>query len=228
MSAEKNSVPKASANPAARLGLHNEAGELSINRQSVLGAVGGWLGIVESILPALLFVSILAATKNTMAAVISAVSASAAFLLIQIIRRKPVTQAIAGAVGIAISAFLPLRDGGQAADYFVQGFFTNAIYLTVLLISMAIRWPIIGVLIGALIGDAKSWRRNKSKLRRFQTATALWVALFASRLLVQAPLYFANQTELLGIFRIAMGVPLYALCIWFTWLLVRGAISKSV
>lgn len=211
---------------AKRLGLNNEDGQISINRKSVLAAVGGWLGIVESILPVMLFVVILAISKQTLIAVIAAASVSAVFLLTQIIRRKPVTQAIAGAVGIAISAFLPLRDGGQAADYFLQGFFTNGIYLSVLLISVLIRWPIIGVLVGLLVGDSKSWRADKTKLRRFQVATGVWIALFASRLIVQVPLYFANQTELLGIFRIVMGVPLYAICIWLTWLLVRGSINQ--
>lgn len=212
---------------ARRLGLHDEDGQLSINRKSVLSAVGGWLGIVESILPVMLFVSILAATKQTLLAVIVAASTSAVFLLIQVLRKKPVTQAIAGALGIAISAFLPLRDGGQAADYFIQGFITNAIYLFVLLVSVLIRWPIIGILVGLLMGDAKAWRSDKAKLRRFQVATGVWICLFAGRLLVQVPLYFANQTELLGIFRIVMGVPLYAICIWLTWLLVRGSVKQG-
>jgi hypothetical protein len=211
---------------SSRLGLQNEQGQLSISKNSVLGAIGGWLGIVESILPALVFVTILSLTKNTVAAVVSAVSISAFFLILQIIRKKPLTQAIAGAVGIGISAFLPLREGGQAADYFVQGFFTNAIYASVLLISVIIRWPIVGLLVGALLGDAKSWRSDKPLMRRYQVATFLWIGLFSARLLVQVPLYFAGQTELLGIFRIAMGVPLYALCIWFTWLLIRGSVSK--
>lgn len=211
----------------SRLGLQNEQGQLSISKNSVLGAIGGWLGIVESILPALVFVTILSLTKNTVAAVVSAVSISAFFLLLQIIRKKPLTQAIAGAIGIGISAFLPLREGGQAADYFVQGFFTNAIYATVLLISVIIRWPIVGLLVGALLGDVKAWRSDKPLARRYQIATFLWIGLFSARLLVQVPLYFAGQTELLGIFRIAMGVPLYALCIWFTWLLIRGSVSKS-
>lgn len=210
----------------SRLGLQNEQGQLSISKNSVLGAIGGWLGIVESILPALVFVTILSVTKNTVAAVVSAVSISAFFLILQIIRRKPLTQAIAGAIGIGISAFLPLREGGQAADYFVQGFFTNAIYASVLLISVIIRWPIVGLLVGALLGDVKSWRKDKSLARRYQIATFLWIGLFSARLVVQVPLYFADQTELLGIFRIVMGVPLYALCIWFTWLLIRGSVSK--
>jgi len=211
---------------ASRLGLQNEQGQLSISKNSVLAAVGGWLGIVESILPALVFVTGLSLSKNTVAAVVSAVSVSAFFLILQIIRRKPLTQAIAGAVGIGISAFLPLREGGQAADYFVQGFFTNAIYASVLLISVIVRWPIVGLLVGALLGDVKSWRGDKPLARRYQIATFLWIGLFSARLVVQVPLYFAGQTELLGIFRIAMGVPLYALCIWFTWLLIRGSVSK--
>jgi hypothetical protein len=216
--------PKPSA--ASRLGLQNDAGELSISKQSVLSAVGGWIGIVESILPASVFVLALAITKQTLFSVIAAASISAIFLIVQVIRKKPLTQALAGALGIAISAFLPLRDGGHAADYFLQGFFTNAIYLLVLVASVLVRWPIIGLLVGLLVGDSKSWRKERSKLLRFQVATGVWIALFASRLLVQIPLYLANETELLGVFRIAMGVPLYAVCIWFTWLLVRGVINQ--
>ncbi len=222
----KNKKQASKPTAANRLGLHNDAGELSINKQSVLGAVGGWLGIIESVLPGMVFVLVLAVSKQTVAAVVSAVSTSAFFLILQIVRKKPLTQAIAGALGIAISAFLPLRDGGHAADYFLQGFFTNAAYLAVLTVSLMVRWPLIGVLIGLLVGDNKTWRQNKAKVRRFQAATLVWVTLFSARLLVQVPLYFARQTELLGIFRIAMGVPLYALCIWFTWLLVRGVINQ--
>ena len=211
---------------AAKLGLHDADGELNLSRQSLLGAVGGWLGITEAILPSLIFVSLLAFTKITWLAVIAAASVSLTFLIIQISRKKPLTQAIAGLIGIAISAFLPLREGGQAADYFIQGFLTNSVYLAVLVLSVLFRWPIIGVLAGVLLGEGTRWRKNKAQMRRFQVATMVWVGLFASRLSVQVPLYLAQATEALGIFRIAMGVPLYALCIWLTWLLVRGVISS--
>lgn len=167
----------------------------------------------------------IAVTKNTVASVLTAAGLSAIFLIRQIVAKKPLTQAIAGAVGIAISAFLPLRQGGQAADYFIQGFITNAVYLAALTVSVLVRWPIIGVLAGLLLGEGAAWRKDKAKLRRFTVATLVWIGLFSGRLLVQVPLYFAQQTELLGIFRIAMGTPLYALCIWFTWLLIRGIIT---
>lgn len=211
---------------AARLGLADENGQLSLSKQSLLTSVGGWLGMVEAVLPALVFVTVLSITKQAVAAVISAVSISVFFLVLQIIRKKPLTQAIAGAIGIAISAFLPLREGGQPADYFLQGFFTNAAYLTALIFSVLVRWPLIGVLVGLLTGQGSSWRKSKQHVRRYQAATFIWVGLFSARLIVQVPLYFAGATETLGVFRIAMGVPLYALCIWFTWLLLRGVVNQ--
>jgi hypothetical protein len=135
-----------------------------------------------------------------------------------------VTQAIAGALGIGLSAYLTLRDGGHPADYFIQGFFTNIAYGLVLAISILVRWPVIGFLVGLFRSEPLGWRVDKKLLRRADLSTALFVALFSLRLAVQLPLYFANQIEALGIARVAMGVPLYALCIWLSWLLLRSSI----
>lgn len=214
-----------SAAAAKRLGLKSEDGTTSFDRQSLLAGVGGWLGIIESITPSLAFVTAFSISKDIVLSVAIAGSIALAFIALQLIKRKPVTNAIAGAIGIAISAYLPLREGGQPADYFVQGFFTNAIYLLVLGISVLIRWPIIGVLVGLLVGSGSKWRKDKSQLRRFSVVTALWMGLFGGRLAVQLPLYFAGQTEALGIARIAMGVPLYAFCIWMSWLLLKGVLT---
>lgn len=208
-----------------RLGIHEKDGKATLDRESLLASVGGWLGIIQSSVPAAVFVAVFATTKNTFASVTASLSISAFFVLWQIVTRKPVTQAIAGALGIGLSAFLTLRDGGHPADYFVQGFFTNIAYGSVLLLSILIRWPLIGFLIGLMRSEPLTWRKNRKILRRADLATSLFVILFGARLLVQLPLYFANQIEALGIARVAMGVPLYALCIWLSWLLLRSSIA---
>jgi hypothetical protein len=192
-----------------------------------MNSVGGWLGIIQSSVPAALFVLVFALTKNTVAAVVISLVVSASFVVLQLVTRKPVTQAIAGALGIALSAYLTLRDGGHPADYFIQGFFTNIAYGLVLAISIVVRWPVIGFLVGLFRSEPLAWRSDKKLLRRADLATALFVALFSLRLAVQLPLYFANQIEALGIARVAMGVPLYALCIWLSWLLLRSSISAT-
>lgn len=208
-----------------RLGIHEKDGVTTLDRESLLASMGGWLGIIQSSVPATVFVIIFAMSKNTIAAAVSSIAISIGFVIWQIITRKPLTQAIAGAAGIALSAYLTLRDGGHPADYFVQGFFTNLAYGAVLGVSVAVRWPLLGFLVGLLRGEPTAWRKNKKILRRADLATTLFVVLFAARLAVQLPLYFANQIEALGIARVAMGVPLYALCIWLSWLLLRSSIA---
>ena len=214
-------------NAMRKLGIHEKDGVATLDRESLMNSVGGWLGIIQSSVPAALFVLVFALSKNTVAAVVVSLAVSTSFVVLQLVTRKPLTQAIAGALGIALSAYLTLRDGGHPADYFIQGFFTNVAYGLVLAISILVRWPVIGFLVGLFRSEPLGWRSDKKLLRRADLATALFVALFSLRLAVQLPLYFANQIEALGIARVAMGVPLYALCIWLSWLLLRSSIAAT-
>lgn len=214
-------------NAMRRLGIQEKDGVATLDRESLMASLGGWLGIIQSSIPAALFVLVFALTKETVAAVVVSLSVSTGFVVLQIITRKPLTQAIAGALGIALSAYLTLRDGGHPADYFVQGFITNIAYGSALAVSVLVRWPLIGFLVGLFKSEPLGWRTDKKLLRRAHLATMLFVALFSLRLLVQLPLYFAGQIEALGIARVAMGVPLYALCIWLSWLLLRSSISAT-
>lgn len=58
-------------------------------------------------------------------------------------------------------------------------------------------------------------------MRRYQAATWLWVGMFVLRLAVQVPLYVTGTVGWLGTARLVMGIPLFALTLWVTWLLVR-------
>ncbi|MDN5692837.1 MAG: DUF3159 domain-containing protein, partial [Micrococcaceae bacterium] len=55
--------------------------------------------------------------------------------------------------------------------------------------------------------------------RRRAYAAATWVmaAVFALRLAVQVPLYLADAVTALGVARLVMGLPLYALGLWLAW-----------
>ena len=67
------------------------------------------------------------------------------------------------------------------------------------------------------------WRKDPLALKQYTIATWIWVAMFALRLGVQGPLYLAGSEYIaaLGTARLVMGVPLFALVLWFTWRLVR-------
>jgi multisubunit Na+/H+ antiporter MnhC subunit len=163
-----------------------------------------------------------------MPAVIVAVGISVCFILYRLLQRKALTQAVIGLVAVGFAAFLALRDGGSAADYFVPGFITNASYGSVLLISVLVGHPIMGY-IGQLLFGLKGWRANKSLKRKFTTVTLIWVAFFTARLAVQLPLYFANEVELLAASRAIMGAPAYAGLLALTWVMLRKlAPAKAV
>ena len=106
------------------------------------------------------------------------------------------------------------------------GFVINAVFLVVLLGSLAVKWPLIGVIASAVTNEAQDWRSDRSKLRVAIIATALWCGLFAVRLIVELPLYFAGATQALGALKLILGVPLYAAMLWVTWLLVRTAYAR--
>jgi hypothetical protein len=204
---------------AKRLGLSKSESGYQLDSKSLLAGIGGPLGIAEAVLPATVFSIAYAITKQALPAVASAAGLSILFILIRLIRRQSLQQAIIGALAIALASFLALRDGGQAADYFLTGFFTNAAYGSVFLISVLIRRPIMGYVAQLLFGLA-NWRTSR-EYKRLRFITLIWVGFFSTRLLVQVPLYLAGQVELLAASRVVMGAPAYAGLLALTWVLIR-------
>lgn len=193
---------------------------------AIIGAIGGVRGIVESALPGIAFLVLFLATHNLLVSVLVPVGLALIFVVARAGARSPLTSAIAGAVGLAVTALLALITN-NAVTNFVPGIVINVVCVLVLLISLAVRWPFIGVIVGFLVSDAAGWREDRAQRRILTLATWLWVALFAIRLVLELPLFFANNVAALGVVRLITGVPLYALFLWVTWLLVRGVFGAG-
>ncbi len=192
---------------------------------SLLRAVGGVRGLFESIMPALGFLVIFALTKSVLLSVLAPMALAVVFVIVRFATRTPVSQALAGIVGIALSALLALVTG-RAENNFVPGILINLGSLLVLLASIVVRWPLIGVVVGFLTNEGAAWRVDRAKRRVLLLATWLWAGLFALRLAVEVPLYIARQTEWLAGTKLVLGVPLYAGLLWVTWLLVRAVYGR--
>ena len=192
---------------------------------SLLRAVGGLRGLVESILPGLGFLIIYTLTKSLVFSVLAPVTLAVVFVAVRLATKTPLTQALAGIAGIVLSALLALITGRAEAN-FIPGIVINVVSLTVLLVSILIRLPLIGVIFGFLTNDSFEWRKAKAKRRVLYLTTWLWAALFALRLAVEVPLYLAQNAELLAGAKLILGVPLYAGMLWVTWLLVRAVYGR--
>jgi hypothetical protein len=193
---------------------------------ALLAAIGGVRGIIESILPGFVFVLVFAITGEVAPSVLIPAALAVVFVVIRLVTRTPVAPALVGLVGIALSAGLALFSG-RAEENFVLGFFLNGGYVLVLLVSLLVRWPLIGIIVGLLRGEGSGWRSDRAKFRVATITTVLWTGMFALRLAVQLPLYYTEQAQLLGATKLIMGLPLYAAVLWVTWLLVRAVYSRA-
>jgi hypothetical protein len=215
------------ASAAKRLGVSSTEGKLSLDGKSVLEGMGGKLGIAETILPSVLFGSSFAITGQALIAVSLAGGTSALFIVYRLITRRSASSALVGALAVGFAAWLALREGGQAVDYFIPGFITNAVYGIALLVSILVRWPLIGVLVELLRGQGTLWRKDRKIVTLYSLVTGLWVGFFSLRLAVQVPLYVSGSAELLAAARVAMGPPLYAGVILVTWLILRATVLRA-
>lgn len=191
---------------------------------SLTEAVGGPLGIAESAVPAALFVAVytLAGRDATIAA-IAAVAVGAGLTVARLVKGQTLQFALSGLFGIALAGFIVSRTG-NASDFFLPGILINIAYAGAYLVSILVRWPIMGLLIGSLSGEPTAWRKDPALVRTYTLASWIWVGLFALRLAVQLPLYLADALVPLGVARVAMGIPLFVLGLWLTYLVVqRGA-----
>ncbi len=217
---------EASKQIASKLGITYENGDLAVSRGSIVKSMGGWLGIAESILPTLVFVFTYQLSSNIWLSIVLSGALSLAALVRQLIVRSALTQAVVGALSIALTIWLTLRDN-NASDFFLQGLVTNSIYLAVGLMSVLVRWPIIGIVVGFLIGEGFTWRAKKSHFNRFVAATAIWCGLYILRLGIEIPLYLAHNLSALGAAKLILGVPFYAITLWLMWLVVKPLIRRA-
>ena len=180
-------------------------------------AIGGWRGIIDSGVPTLMFVfAYLVTSQNLTASVIAAVVAGFVIAIWRLFRRESLTQIGVGFLGLLISAGFA-QFTGKAGDFYLPGLLTNLAYGAVFLISVIVRWPLIGVFLGFFTGQGTAWRKNPDQRRVLAAASWIWVAVFFGRLAVQAPLYFADAVTALGIFKVVMGWPLFLAAAYFTY-----------
>ena len=210
---------------ARRAGL-DPSGEGSTSKV-VWSAIGGWRGILESVLPSLAFVILFTLKPEPLILALGvSVGLAAVFTIVRLIQKSPPSAAIGGLVAAAAAAGLALWTG-RGEDNFVPGLITNAVYGSVLLVSALIGWSLIGVAVGFLMGEGTAWRADRRKRRAFLWLGVAWAALFFARLAVQLPLYLAGDVTALGTLKLIMGLPLFAPLIAVTWLVVRALYPRA-
>lgn len=206
----------------------------SVSARGILVAIGGWRGVVESLLPATVYLCVYIVTRDARLSAIAPLLLAGIALVWRLFRKEPVSAALSGVVGVVVCV-AAVMFSGEGSSYFVPGFFINGAWVLAHTISLLAGWPLIGLLLGFLRGSLTEWRKVAALRHAAQLCTVIWIAIFAARLAVQLPLFFAAPpigtdpaaTDALGLARLVMGVPLFAVAALFTWL-VLSRVSSTV
>lgn len=193
---------------------------MSHEREAILKAMGGKRGLIDNGLPSVLFLIVFNIQKDLQSAIYAAIALSGILTVARLVKRDTLQHAISGAIGVLICAWFASR-GGEAKDYFIPSFIKNSAYALVYAIGNLAGWPILGLLIGPIIGENMEWRKYPARKRVYIMAGWVWVGMFVLRVLIMYPLYQADQLNALGVASLVLGYPLFLLTIWWTWLIIK-------
>ena len=184
-------------------------------------AVGGLRGVVDSALASTVFLVVyLVDGRRLGPAVLAALVTTVAVLVVRLVRHEPVRHALTGVLVVAVSAVIAMVSG-RAANFYVVGIGLQIGYAVAYLISLAAGWPLLGVLLGPLLGEGFRWRAVPERRRAYFWASWIWFGVFAVRVAIQVPLYLHDHVVSLGVSTLLLGWPLFALAALLSWLVLR-------
>ena len=190
------------------------------DRDKVISAFGGKKGLIDSGIPAVIFLVIFNVTKDLQSALIASIAISALLTIIRLARRDTLQHALSGFIGVLICAWFANRTGNPS-DLYIPKLLTNLGYGSVYLIANLVGWPVLGLMLGPILGENLSWRNHPERKRAYVQASWLWVAMFFTRIAVQYPIYRSGNVNLLGTVNLAMGYPFFIATAYGSWLIIR-------
>jgi hypothetical protein len=194
--------------------------------EQVAGQLGGIRGMVETSIPVLAFVVVNVIWGLTAGLIVS-IATALAIAGFRLARRQPVRHAINGLVGIGIGAYLAFRTGSPK-DFYVPGILLGLAYGVAMIGSILARRPLVGWIWSVVVDKgATRWRDDLALRRIFAWLTLVWAGTYLAKVVVQLAVYYAEtltedqKATVLGITRIALGFPPYALLVALTVWAVR-------
>lgn len=172
-------APDPSAAPAPR-------GDVSTG--TFVDAVGGGRGLLDSALPATVFVLVRLATGELSVAIGVALAAGVALLLLRRLRGEPLQQVGSGFFGLVI-AVLVARATGKGEGFFLPGILTTAATGLFFLGSLLVGKPAVGLALAAYDAEYAGWREHPGLRRACAVATAVWAVTFFVRAAVATYVY---------------------------------------
>jgi len=175
--------------------------------------------MVESALPFVAFTIAWLIGHELTPALIAAVSTALIAALVRLMQHQSLRFVATAIIPTAIAAFVATRTG-RAEDVFLPGILYNGALALLSFFTIAIRWPLVGFLLGAAIGDPTGWAKDRGLVRMTTKLTAVLAIPYVTRFVIQLPLFLTGQVVLLGISKVILGWPLLIAALFVIGLLL--------
>ncbi|MGR6320826.1 DUF3159 domain-containing protein [Micromonospora soli] len=193
--------------------------------ESLADLLGGRRGAVDATLPPVAFaVGWLAA--GLWGGVAAAVATGAAVAGWRLRRGDRPRSVLIGLLAVCVAALIALRTG-RASDFFLVQLASNAASGLAWVVSIVVRWPLLGVVVGAALGQRGRWRRDPALLRAYGRGSWVWAATHLLRLAVFVPLWLGGQVIALVVARVALTWPLVAAALAVSWVVIRRSLPPG-
>lgn len=189
--------------------------------------LGGRAGALDATLPPVAFVvGYLAGGESVGIGVAAAIVMAGVLGVWRLTRGGRWRAVVVGLLGVSVAALVVLRTG-RAEDFFVVRIATNVASALAWAASIVIRWPLLGVVVGLVLGQKGRWRRDPALLKAYRQGSYVWVMQYVIRVAVLLPLWFAGNVVGLGIAHTVLTWPLVAACLAVSWWVVRRALPPD-
>ncbi|WP_307788978.1 DUF3159 domain-containing protein [Glycomyces salinus] len=197
-----------------------------MRQDTLVSLLGGRRGAFDATAPLIVFVLTWLLTGNSILwGVAASVLCAAAIAAVRLARGTKPRAVIFGLLSVCLAGVIVLYTG-RAADILLPRILTNAASALVWAGSIAVRRPLLGLIVGALLGQRTRWRSDPALLRAYSAASWAWVAMYTLRVAVLTPFWNSDEDEIAviggGVVQVLLSYPLLIAC-----LAVSGWIIKA-
>lgn len=190
--------------------------------------LGGRRGAIDaSVPPAVFVITWLVSDRSIGWAATAAITSGVGVGIWRLSRGRRITASVASVAAVSLAAFVAIRTG-RAEDFFLIQLLSNVASALAWTLSILIRWPLLGVVVGIVLGQKTGWRRDPDLVRAYGNASWVWVlGQYLLRVLVFGALWWSGWVVALGVARVALTWPLIAATLAVSAVVLRRSLPEG-
>ncbi|WP_371663102.1 DUF3159 domain-containing protein [Streptomyces sp. NBC_00280] len=195
----------------------------AVTEAALFEAFGGLRGMIETVLPGLLFVTIYTIKKDLHSSAIAALAVSVLLVVVRLVKKDTVKHAFSGVFGVAFGVVFAMMTG-NAKDFYLPGMLYTLGLALAYIITTLCGVPLLGLILGPVFKENLSWRtRNPGRKKAYAKASWAWGLILLAKCAILFPLYLWADTASLGWVLVALKIPPFLLAVWLTWVFLAKA-----